>query len=400
MARLTLLYLILGLSSPGFAQHSTAIFEQGQLKIPSIRVGDEYYYDIRFKLTEGLDFRINAIERGVLLENPTAYYDDQDNKIVIESLSYEGRPYRNAIFEVISGDSIRFLSTESSFAENASLIKIPSVATPRAENPALTLQMVAAVDLNQDGLKDIVGHLWHNNWNAGEDFYGQVPNSLVIFLQSEERTFYFANDIYGFVSEPLRAFLPEGATMIATEVASPFLTPFKLTLVLAIFIAIPFILHQVWSFIAPGLYKNEKRVAFPLLVSSILLFYAGIAFAFYVVFPLIFGFFTSVAPAGVTVMTDINRYLDFVLKLFFAFGIAFEIPIATILLVWTGATDIESLRRKRAYVVVGCFVVGMLLTPPDIISQILLALPMWLLYEIGILFSIFLVRPESDTDAS
>lgn len=195
MARLTLLYLILGLSIPGFAQHSTAIFEQGQLKIPSIRVGDEYYYDIRFKLTEGLDFRINAIERGVLLEHPTAFYDDQDNKIVIESLSYEGRPYRNAIFEVISGDSIRFLSTESSFAENASLIKIPSVAIPRAENPALTLQMVAAVDLNQDGLKDIVGHLWHNNWNAGEDFYGQVPNSLVIFLQSEERTFYFANDI-------------------------------------------------------------------------------------------------------------------------------------------------------------------------------------------------------------
>ncbi len=217
---------------------------------------------------------------------------------------------------------------------------------------------------------------------------------FIIFLP----LFYFANDIYGFISEPLRAFLPEGATMIATEVASPFLTPFKLTLVLAIFIAIPYILHQVWSFIAPGLYKNEKQVAFPLLVSSILLFYAGIAFAFYVVFPLVFGFFTSVAPAGVTVMTDINRYLDFVLKLFFAFGIAFEIPIATILLVWTGATDVASLRRKRAYVVVGCFVVGMLLTPPDIISQILLALPMWLLYEIGILFSIFLVRPESDSD--
>ena len=218
---------------------------------------------------------------------------------------------------------------------------------------------------------------------------------FVIFLP----LFYFANDIYTFISEPLRAFLPEGATMIATEVASPFLTPFKLTLVLAIFIAIPYILHQIWSFIAPGLYKNEKRVAFPLLVSSILLFYAGIAFAFYVVFPLVFGFFTSVAPAGVTVMTDINRYLDFVLKLFFAFGIAFEIPIATILLVWTGATDVASLRRKRAYVVVGCFVVGMLLTPPDIISQILLALPMWLLYEIGILFSTVLIRPEADEAA-
>jgi len=218
---------------------------------------------------------------------------------------------------------------------------------------------------------------------------------ILIFLP----LFYFANDIYAFVSEPLRAYLPEGATMIATEVASPFLTPFKLTLVLAIFIAMPLILHQIWSFIAPGLYKNEKRVAFPLLLSSIILFYAGIAFAFYVVFPLVFGFFTSAAPEGVTVMTDINRYLDFVLKLFFAFGLAFEIPIATILLVWTGATDVESLRRKRAYVVVGCFVVGMLLTPPDVISQILLALPMWLLYEIGILFSSVMIRPEPDEPA-
>ena len=246
-------------------------------------------------------------------------------------------------------------------------------------------------DENLDEGQPLVDHLI--------ELRSRVLRSLVAVFAIFLPLFYFANDIYGFVSEPLRAFLPEGATMIATEVASPFLTPFKLTLVLAIFIAIPFILHQVWSFIAPGLYKNEKRVAFPLLVSSILLFYAGIAFAFYVVFPLIFGFFTSVAPAGVTVMTDINRYLDFVLKLFFAFGIAFEIPIATILLVWTGATDVESLRRIRAYVVVGCFVVGMLLTPPDIISQILLALPIWLLYEIGILFSIFLVRPESHTDS-
>jgi sec-independent protein translocase protein TatC len=197
-------------------------------------------------------------------------------------------------------------------------------------------------DENLDEGQPLVDHLI--------ELRSRVLRSLVAVFIIFLPLFYFANDIYGFVSEPLRAFLPEGATMIATEVASPFLTPFKLTLVLAIFIAIPFILHQVWSFIAPGLYKNEKRVAFPLLVSSILLFYAGIAFAFYVVFPLIFGFFTSVAPAGVTVMTDINRYLDFVLKLFFAFGIAFEIPIATILLVWTGATDIESLRC-----LCGCF---------------------------------------------
>ncbi|MFT4714764.1 MAG: sec-independent protein translocase protein TatC [Candidatus Azotimanducaceae bacterium] len=227
---------------------------------------------------------------------------------------------------------------------------------------------------------------------------GRVLRSLAAVIVIFLPLFYFANDIYGFVSKPLRAFLPEGATMIATEVASPFLTPFKLTLVLAIFIAIPYILHQIWSFIAPGLYKNEKRVAFPLLISSILLFYAGIAFAFYVVFPLVFGFFTSVAPEGVTVMTDINKYLDFVLKLFFAFGIAFEIPIATILLVWTGATDVASLRKKRAYVVVGCFVVGMLLTPPDIISQVLLALPMWVLYEIGIIFSSVMIRPEEDQE--
>jgi sec-independent protein translocase protein TatC len=206
---------------------------------------------------------------------------------------------------------------------------------------------------------------------------------LIVFLP----LFYFANDIYTYISEPLRMFLPEGTTMIATEVASPFLTPFKLTLVLSIFIAMPYILHQIWSFIAPGLYSNEKRVALPLLTSSIALFYAGIAFAFYVVFPLVFGFFTSVAPDGVTIMTDINRYLDFVLKLFFAFGLAFEIPIATVLLVWTGATTVESLQRKRPYVIVGCFFLGMLLTPPDVISQILLAIPMWILYEFGILFS-------------
>ncbi len=222
---------------------------------------------------------------------------------------------------------------------------------------------------------------------------------LVIFLP----LFYFANEIYIYISEPLRAFLPEGTTMIATEVASPFLTPFKLTLVLSIFIAMPYILHQLWSFIAPGLYSNEKRVAMPLLVSSIILFYAGIAFAFYVVFPLVFGFFTSVAPDGVTVMTDINRYLDFVLKLFFAFGLAFEIPIATVLLIWTGATTTKSLGSKRPYVIVGCFVVGMILTPPDVISQILLAMPMWVLFETGILLAkIFRLdktaeQPETET---
>lgn len=208
--------------------------------------------------------------------------------------------------------------------------------------------------------------------------------------------FYFSNDIYTYVSEPLRAYMPEGTTMIATEVASPFLTPFKLALVLAIFISIPYILHQAWSFIAPGLYSKEKLVALPLLLSSVVLFYTGIAFAFYIVFPLVFGFFAEIAPAGVTIMTDINRYLDFVLKLFFAFGLAFEIPIAVVLLVWTGASSVESLTSKRHYIVVGCFVFGMLLTPPDVISQVLLALPMWLLFEIGILFARAISNRDGD----
>ena len=210
--------------------------------------------------------------------------------------------------------------------------------------------------------------------------------------------FYFANDLYTFISEPLREFLPEGTSMIATEVASPFLTPFKLSLVLSLFVAMPYILHQIWGFVAPGLYSNEKRVALPLLLSSILLFYAGIAFAFFVVFPLVFAFFTSVAPDGVAIMTDINRYLDFVLKLFFAFGLAFEIPIATMLLIWTGATSTESLKRKRPYVIIGCFIFGMILTPPDVISQILLAIPMWILFELGIIFSTVIKprkKPES-----
>lgn len=212
---------------------------------------------------------------------------------------------------------------------------------------------------------------------------------VVMFLP----LYLVANDIYALVSEPLRAQLPEGASMIATEVASPFLTPFKLALVLSVFLTIPYTLHQLWSFVAPGLYNRERRVAMPILASSVLLFYAGIAFAYFAVFPLMFAFFSSVAPEGVAIMTDINRYLDFVLKLFLAFGLAFEIPIATLMLVWTGAVSIESLTRRRPYVIVGCFVAGMLLTPPDIISQVLLAMPMWLLFEAGVLFSRLLVVP-------
>ena len=170
--------------------------------------------------------------------------------------------------------------------------------------------------------------------------------------------FPFANDIYTFVSEPLRALLPPGATMIATEVASPFFTPFKLSLVTAVFLAMPYVLYQAWSFIAPGMYKHEKRLAIPLLASSVLLFYAGSAFAYYVVFPLIFSFFTSVAPQDITIMTDINSYLNFVLKLFFAFGLAFEIPIVAILMIWAGITTAEALAKKRPYIIVGCFILA------------------------------------------
>ncbi|MDA7595575.1 twin-arginine translocase subunit TatC [Luminiphilus sp.] len=198
--------------------------------------------------------------------------------------------------------------------------------------------------------------------------------------------FPFANEIYGFVSAPLRELMPAGSTMIATGVASPFLTPFKLSLVLAIFLAIPVILFQIWGFIAPGLYQKEKRIAVPLLASSVLLFYAGAAFAYFVVFPLIFAFFTSVGPDSVQVMTDINSYLDFVLKLFLAFGIAFEMPIVAVILIWTGTTTADSLAAKRPYLILGCFVFGMLLTPPDVISQSLLAIPMWLLFELGVFF--------------
>ena len=211
--------------------------------------------------------------------------------------------------------------------------------------------------------------------------------------------FPFANEIYGFVSAPLRELMPAGSTMIATGVASPFLTPFKLSLVLAIFLAIPVILFQIWGFIAPGLYQKEKRIAFPLLASSVLLFYAGAAFAYFVVFPLIFAFFTSVGPDSVQVMTDINSYLDFVLKLFLAFGIAFEMPIVAVILIWTGTTTADSLAAKRPYLILGCFVFGMLLTPPDVISQSLLAIPMWLLFELGVFFGRLLETKPHNTQS-
>ena len=210
----------------------------------------------------------------------------------------------------------------------------------------------------------------------------------------------FANALYAYVAAPLIAQLPEGNTMIATQVASPLLTPFKLALVAAAFLSMPYLLYQLWAFVAPGLYQHEKRLALPLLVASILLFYLGVAFAYYLVFPLIFAFFAGTTPEGVAMMTDISSYLDFVLTLFFAFGVAFQIPVATILLVAIGVVTPESLEDKRPYVVVGAFVVGMLLTPPDVISQTLLAVPMWMLFEMGVLFSKLLLRRRAAAAAA
>jgi sec-independent protein translocase protein TatC len=224
------------------------------------------------------------------------------------------------------------------------------------------------------------------------EFRDRVLRIFISILVIFAGLFAFSQDLYLYVSEPIREFLPDSSTMIATEVASPFLTPFKLTLVLSMFAAMPYILYQVWAFVAPGLYQREKKIVLPLFCSSVLLFYGGMAFAYYVVFPLVFMFFTSIAPEGISVMPDIRSYLDFVLKLFFAFGLSFEIPIAVVILSWMGVVEPDNLAKKRPYVFVLCFVLGMLLTPPDIISQTLLAIPMWLLFEVGILFG-RLVKP-------
>ncbi len=204
--------------------------------------------------------------------------------------------------------------------------------------------------------------------------------------------FPFSNEIYTFLAEPLMRFLPKGSTMIATEVASPFLTPFKFTMWAALFAAIPVILYQLWAFVAPGLYKDERELAMPMIISSVVLFYAGIAFCYFVVFPLVFQFFTNTTPEGVSMMTDISKYLDFVLGMFFAFGVTFEVPVATIILVLMGLVTPEQLVEKRPYVIVAAFIIGMILSPPDVISQTLLAIPMWLLFELGVVVSRILVR--------
>lgn len=207
----------------------------------------------------------------------------------------------------------------------------------------------------------------------------------------------FAQTIFETVAEPLVSVLP-GQQMIATEVASSLLTPFKTTFFVALFIAMPVVLYQIWAFVAPGLYKKEKRFAFPLLASSILLFYAGIAFAYFVVFPLVFNFFTAVTPENVEMMTDISSYLDFIIKIVMAFGLAFEVPVATVLVVWTGLTTPAKLGKARPYVFLGCFVIGMFLTPPDIISQTLLAVPVYVLYELGLFMSRFFVSGRKEAE--
>ena len=215
---------------------------------------------------------------------------------------------------------------------------------------------------------------------------------LVIFCG----LFYFANDIYEIVSKPIRDQLPEGSSMIATDITATFFAPFKLTLMVSLFLAMPVVLHQIWKFVSPGLYANEKKLAIPMLISSILLFYSGIAFAHFVIFPLIMEFFTNIGPASVEITPDITQYLAIALKLFFAFGLAFEIPIAVMLVIWSGAATVASLSDKRPYIVVGCFIFGMLLTPPDPFSQSMLAIPMWMLFEVGLLFGRLVDKSKKD----
>jgi sec-independent protein translocase protein TatC len=243
--------------------------------------------------------------------------------------------------------------------------------------------------IDLDGEQPFISHLVE----LRDRLLKAIAAVLVLFLGLA----YFANPIYSYLAGPLLKHLPAGTQMIAIEVAAPFLTPFKLTLVVALFLAVPFVLYQAWAFIAPGLYRHERRMVLPLLVSSTALFYSGVAFAYYVVLPLVFGFLTTAAPQGVTVMTDITQYLDFILTIFFAFGICFEVPIATILLIWSGVVSRETLVDKRPYVVVLAFFIGAVLTPPDVVSQTLLALPMWLLFELGLVFSRFF-KPREDPE--
>jgi len=222
-----------------------------------------------------------------------------------------------------------------------------------------------------------------------------VSGILLIFVVLSP----FSNPIYTALAQPLTRYMPAQSSMIAIDVLSPFLTPLKFTLILAVFITVPWTLYQIWAFVAPGLYQREKRLVLPILLSSTLLFYAGMAFAYFGIMPVFFYFITHTAPAGVAVMTDINRYLDFVMMMFFAFGVAFEVPVATVILSLTGVLTPEAMAAKRSYVIVGAFIIGMLLMP-DVVSQTLLAIPMWMLFEAGISISRLLLRRRNETHAA
>ncbi|MCA1977943.1 MAG: twin-arginine translocase subunit TatC [Thiobacillus sp.] len=210
--------------------------------------------------------------------------------------------------------------------------------------------------------------------------------------------FPWAKDLYALLAKPLLAVLPKGGQMIATEVTTPFFVPMKVTLMVAFLLALPWVLYQAWAFIAPGLYRHEKRIGVPLVIASVVLFLTGMAFAYFLVFPVVFGFIVGVAPAGVAVMTDIGKYLDFVMTLFIAFGVTFEVPVAVVLLVKMGMVSVAKLREIRPYVVVGAFVIGAIFTPPDVISQFMLAVPLWLLYEIGIIVAAMITKPRAEAE--
>jgi len=212
--------------------------------------------------------------------------------------------------------------------------------------------------------------------------------------------FPWAQDLYALLAKPLLASLPQGGQMIATEVTTPFFVPIKVTMMAAFLLAMPWVFYQAWAFVAPGLYQNEKRIGVPLVVASVVLFLLGMAFAYFLVFPMVFGFIVGVAPEGVAVMTDIGKYLDFVMTLFMAFGITFEVPVAVVLLVKMGMVSIAKLREIRPYVIVGAFVIGAIFTPPDVISQFMLAVPMWILYELGIVFASLITKPKPEAEAN
>ncbi|MFP4154899.1 MAG: twin-arginine translocase subunit TatC [Halothiobacillaceae bacterium] len=245
---------------------------------------------------------------------------------------------------------------------------------------------------NESGLAGFISHLVE----LRNRLLKSVLAVFVLFLV----LFPFANELYSLLAEPLIAKLPEGTSMIATQVVSPFLVPLKLAGFTALFLAVPYLLYQLWAFVAPGLYQNERQLILPLVLSSTALFYIGAAFAYFAVFPVVFGFLASTTPEGVAMMTDINEYLGFVITLFFAFGLAFEVPVATVLLVIVGAVTPEQLAEKRRYAILIAFIIGAILTPPDILSQFMMAIPVWMLYELGILISRVIVRRRAAAEAA